>query len=932
MKNNHSRDLPRALSFWQLSFKVCLAVFVFSCAATHTDAAWAQTGNAVAKAPQVRQGELLVKFNSGARGRAANDAHAKVGAKVARTFHRIGWQHVRLPKGMTTAQGIAAYKKLAGVMLVEPDYIYRADVVPNDTSFGSLWGMTKIGAPAAWNLHTGDATTVVAVIDSGVDYTHPDLQANMWRNLGETPGNNLDDDGNGYVDDVYGIDADNSDSDPMDGHSHGTHCAGTIGAVGNNGLGVAGVNWNTRIMALRFTDNDGYGTTSGAIACLNYVATMKSRGVNIRVTSNSWGGGLFSQALKDAFDVVGNAGIINVCAAGNNGSNNDTYAGYPAGFDSAAIISVAASDGNDAKAAFSNYGATSVDLAAPGVGILSTVPGGGYGSKDGTSMATPHVAGAVALLLGAQPSLTIADVKLLLQNTTDQLPQWSGVVAWGGRLNLARALASVDATFISANNVSVAEGAGSTRDAVFTVRLSRAGSSDFAVAYSTTDGSARAGNDYTATSGTLTFAHGETNKQVRVPIRGDGTYERDETFTLNLTSSANNASAVGTITNDDVAVASSGRIVFASYRDGNYEIYAMKSDGSGVSNLTHNSATDVEPTLSRDGSKIAFISNREGNYEIYVMNADGTGQTRLTTSGLSKSSPAFSPDGTRIAYEVATDLYGPQIWVMNADGSGATNISGSHYSDREPAWSPDGSKIVIAAHGDDDFYYYSNHLVLMNADGSGRVQLTSGAGEESSPTFSPDGTQIAFAAMQDVFYGYAPQIYTINTDGSQMLRVTNDNYYNSDPVFSPDGNQLAFVSYRNGNSEIYTVFLDGTHPVNISNNWSWDDVPAWAPSTPVGLGISGRVVNANGTGLRDVMVTRTLGGASASVYSNSNGDYAFWGVPAGTYTVRPSRADTTFTPFPRTIAVGTTSVVGKNFTGTSPFHSISGAVSNSTLR
>jgi subtilisin family serine protease len=269
----------------------------------------------------------------------------------------------------------------------------------------------------------------------------------MWINPGEIAANGVDDDGNGYVDDLHGIDTVFLDSDPNDDHSHGSHCAGTIGGVGNNGIGVAGVNWNVRLMAVKTHDGvAGASTSVRVITAFEYVTMMKNRGINIRATSNSYGGApeaaSYDQALKDAIDAAGRADILNMFAAGNDDFNNDLTPTYPGSYNSPSIMAVAASDQTDAKASFSSYGAANVDVAAPGVGILSTVLGQNYGSKSGTSMATPHTAGAAALLAAAHPQLSAASLKATLMNTVDALPQWSGVVLSGGRINVANAIAN----------------------------------------------------------------------------------------------------------------------------------------------------------------------------------------------------------------------------------------------------------------------------------------------------------------------------------------------------------------------------------------------------------------------------------------------------------------------------------------------------------
>jgi subtilisin family serine protease len=310
-----------------------------------------------------------------------------------------------------------------------------------------LYGLGKISAPAAWDLTTGSSSVVVADIDTGLRYTHEDLAANAWVNPGEIAANGVDDDANGFVDDVYGADFFFNDGDPIDENGHGTHTAGTIGAVGNNMLGLTGVNWRVKIMAIKIYDSDGFGTTSAMlINAYNYVRMMKNRGVNIRVTNNSYGGcdeacG-FDQATKDALDAMGDAGILNVFAAGNQATNVETSPYFPVSYTSPSVLGVAASTSSDERAGFSNFGTVSIDLAAPGLGVLSTtsISNTSYGVLSGTSMATPHAAGAAALLSAHNPALSAASLKATLMNTVDPLPAWNGVVKTGGRLNVDRAL------------------------------------------------------------------------------------------------------------------------------------------------------------------------------------------------------------------------------------------------------------------------------------------------------------------------------------------------------------------------------------------------------------------------------------------------------------------------------------------------------------
>ena len=317
----------------------------------------------------------------------------------------------------------------------EPNFIYHTMLSPNDASFSSLWGMTQISAPQAWDSTHDAGGLIVAIVDTGVDYNHPDLTDNIWTNSGEIPGNDIDDDANGIIDDVHGINAINGSGDPMDDNGHGTHCAGTIGAVGNNSLGVAGIAWNVQLMGLKFLASNGSGSTSDAVTAIYYAI---DHGAD--VISASWGGGGYSQELYDAIAAARDAGIPFVAAAGNESADNDSTDSYPANYDLSNVVSVAATDESDDLAWFSNFGASSVDLAAPGTHILSTAPGSGYQSLSGTSMATPHVAGALALIKAHNPGDDYLALISRALNGSDQLGSLSGYVRSGGRLNLAQAL------------------------------------------------------------------------------------------------------------------------------------------------------------------------------------------------------------------------------------------------------------------------------------------------------------------------------------------------------------------------------------------------------------------------------------------------------------------------------------------------------------
>ncbi len=372
-------------------------------------------------------------------------------------------------------------------------FLAASSVTPNDPSFSAQYDMTKISAPTAWATTTGSAKVTVAVIDTGIDYTHPDLYLNVWINQGEIPNrdsfadvdhdglitfrdlnapDNLgkvpntnqtsyidaadilaawsdgtDADGNGYVDDLIGWNFIDNNNNPLDGYGHGTHVSGTIGAVGNNKVGVAGVNWSTSLMALRIGDNAGNLSYQAAIDAIDYAANNGAR-----VSNASWivTGGQVGDPLYNAINYANSKGLLVVAAAGNNGFNNDKspWRSYPASFDLPNIISVTATDSKDQQPHWANYGKTSVDLGAPGVNVYSTVPGG-YAYYSGTSMATPHVVGTAALILAQNPTLTSAQVKADILNNTDPVSSLAGRTVTGGRLDTAKALANASTTALA---------------------------------------------------------------------------------------------------------------------------------------------------------------------------------------------------------------------------------------------------------------------------------------------------------------------------------------------------------------------------------------------------------------------------------------------------------------------------------------------------
>ncbi len=350
-----------------------------------------------------------------------------------------------------------------GVLAIEPDFIINAppsapavapqsgtepSSTPNDPGYPLQWAPPIIQAPTSWSVTTGAQNVVVAVLDSGIDLSHPDLIANIWSNPRELPANGIDDEQNGFVDDVRGWNFLTNTNNVQDVYGHGTHVAGIIGAVGNNGVGITGLNWQVTLMPLKILGDNSVGTVSAALAAVSYVTMMRRDfETNIVVSNNSWVASTGASAvLRDAIAAMNNVGITFVAAAGNNASNNDVLPRYPSSYDVPNVISVASSDSFDNLSSFSNYGPSSVDLAAPGSLIYSTLSGGTYGYLSGTSMAAPQVSGAVALLNTGKPGVTVAQVRAAILGSTDTIPSMVGLTVTGGRLNISAAMQSLGLT------------------------------------------------------------------------------------------------------------------------------------------------------------------------------------------------------------------------------------------------------------------------------------------------------------------------------------------------------------------------------------------------------------------------------------------------------------------------------------------------------
>lgn len=401
-------------------------------------------------------GEFVVKLKPGMMRISAQTLSQQLKGFVTQ---KISGQNVVVVKKAvfeTNDSAIKALNENPMVEIAEPNYIYKINKAPTDPLYVQTWGLSNVGqadpknqvgvagvdinAERAWEIQTGTREKIIAVIDTGIDWSHPDLAENMWVNEAEQNGKaGVDDDNNGVVDDIYGYNAITGTGNAKDDQGHGSHCAGTIGARANNGIGVAGVNWNVRMMAVKFLDAGGSGSLADAIKAIDYATKMGAH-----VMSNSWGGGGFSQTLMDAIKRSNEAGAIFIAAAGNEYNNNDSSPTYPSTYQVENVMSVAAIDNRGAKADFSNYGKKTVHLGAPGVNVMSTT-GGSYKSFSGTSMATPHVAGVAALLWANEPNLTAAQVKERLIATVRPLASMKGKTRTGGMVDAYGALTNTQA-------------------------------------------------------------------------------------------------------------------------------------------------------------------------------------------------------------------------------------------------------------------------------------------------------------------------------------------------------------------------------------------------------------------------------------------------------------------------------------------------------
>jgi hypothetical protein len=694
------------------------------------------------KAPPAVPSELLIGFKAGVTSSEQKQILAKVGATQKHAFKQIHGTLVKVPAN-STASALGRLRSDPRIRYAEPNVVFSADATPNDPLFSRLWGLNNNGfpvagrwgtpdadidAPEAWSVTTGSDSVTVAVIDSGIDYSHPDLSSQMWINPGENCAgcrtDGIDNDGNGYVDDWRGWDFANGDNDPMDDNGHGTHVAGTIGAAGNNGIGVVGVNWRVRLLPLKFIGADGTGTAADAVSAVLYAADKGAA-----VLNNSWGGDDYSQALADAITVADTHGALFVAAAGNSGTDNDSMPTYPASYALPNVVTVAATDNSDQLAYFSNVGRKSVDLAAPGLNIYSTWPGGTYQYMSGTSMAAPHVSGAAALAKAAFPSATGVGLKALLLESVDRLSSLSSYTVTGGRLNVNNAVTCNSAPKLWFDSPSSGFDAEVGTPMTFTAIATRCADSSGVTVAATANGS-----------------------PVALTTRGDGLYSGTYTPTASGSIALSvSATADGTTRTKVITGVAAG-------------VYAIAPGGPAVTITTR--APDENARLKFDGQAGQRISLK-------------LGPVTISSSYVS----ILKPDGTQLASNVFVSSFGGFVdtqtlpvagsyrIVVDPQGTAIGSMTLTLYDvppDATGTISPGGSSLTTTMGTPGQ-----NARLTFDAQAGQRVSLNlTGVTVSSSyvSLLNPDGTTLGGTTYTSIFGGFV-DTRTIQSAGTYTILV-----------------------------------------------------------------------------------------------------------------------------------------------------------------
>lgn len=868
--------------------------------------------------------QVLVKFSSGTDDDHREDALSRVDAKgqsalgVGDSEEMSRWRLVTLPDTMRVDSALVGLALAGGtVECAEPDWQVAAVRTPNDPYYRYEYGLNNIGqsggrvdadidAPEAWDLTTG-TDVIVGMIDTGVEWTHPDLSANIWTNTAEANGvAGRDDDGNGYVDDVRGWDFVYDDNNPNDDNGHGTHTAGTVAAVGNNGIGATGVCWRARLMALKFLDASGSGYDSDAIRAIRYATRNGAR-----LTSNSWGGGGASQAEFDAISEANSAGVLFVAAAGNSGTNNDTSPSYPASFTNPNIIAVAATNRYDALASFSCYGVTSVDLGAPGVSVYSTYRGSTYASLSGTSMATPHVAGACALLFSYSPASTGAQVRSVILANVDPLASLAGRCVTGGRLNVFSALQHIGGSLPATHAISgTVTQSGSPLSGV-TVTLSGSGSGSATTgAAGTWSFAGLADGAYTVTPSRSGFTFTPTSRSVTLA----GVDSTGNDFAATATPAAHAISGTVTLGGNPMSgvtvtlsgagagsatTGASGTYTFAGLADGSYTVTPSRLNYgftpasvsltlAGTDSAGNNFAATLTNPLSisgtvRDGGGAGLAgvtmalsgaasgsttTGASGDYSFGGL-ADGTCTVTPSAAGLT-----FSPTSRSVVLTSAS--------AAGVDFAVSTTTTSTYVCDPAPNL------------GVQDFSTTTATLLL--PAGSGTVQdvnvyvdiTHTYIGDLVVSVTSPAGTTVL--------------LHNRTGGATQNLRT----WY--DTQTAPTQSLGALTGQGASGAWTLSVSDQAAADVGSLNEFRLEVLSSGATGT-----ISGRIT-VNGVTQAGVAVN-AAGPAALAGVTDAFGNYSFGTLAAGTYTVTPTLAGVTFSPASRAVVVASTPVTAQDFAG-----------------
>jgi YD repeat-containing protein len=840
-----------------------------------------------------REGELLVRFGQNAP---ATDIDALLLTQGAQRGGRLrgqsGVERLSLSPGFDPAVVASVLRANRLVEFVEPNYLITADeITPNDPRFSEQWALRNTGTTGgqfgsdinvsqAWGVTTGSRRTVIAVIDSGIDFSHPDLRTNQWNNILEQANNN-DDDKNGFADDLHGWDFVANSSEIKDEQGHGTAVAGVIAARGNNTLGISGVMWRTSLLSLRVLDNAGTGDIAGAVEAIDYAVQNGAQVINC-----SWGTEDASMALREAIERASRRGVVVVASAGNGGRDIETVPHYPASYDSDNLISVASTDNSDLLTSFSNWGATHVAIAVPGKDILTTKMGGDYQTISGSSVSAPFVTGVAGLIKTLRPWLGADRTREMILQGARRVPALTGKVSSGGVVNAAGALNALGTLPVTEGRNGGNGNNGGENGSTGNGRGSQAGTRP-ATGNRTNN---RDGREFTVTPPAPTRGvpgpglpnlddlrrRPSTSSQAPAPIRStrrsqrrslhppDGRRVGDRLSALDagdfypfqdnlqeqtpielLAFNADSPALESLFGTRNILISDSPFSLTLHSRHTSKSILNSQSSSNFILELIP--LAMLLPQTSND--KIAFASNRDGNAQIYRMNPDGSSQTRLTDNGTNDESPRWSPDNTRILFQ--SDRDDPfsglaEIYVMNWDGTAQTRLTNSAADDSCAVWSPDGSKIAFQSSRNGLYY----QVYVMNADGSNQINISNSSSNDGQPSWSPDGTKIAFTSERD--HPGTPAIYVMNSNGSSQTRLTFSSSWIRDeqPAWSPDGTKIAFASTRDSvveswqetdddggivqrsavrtNKEVYVMGANGSNQVRLTNMLGHDDSPSWS--------------------------------------------------------------------------------------------------------